>query len=389
MVRPPSIFAATKQPMLLASDRMITSDVLSHLSSISLLSSCSTLPCLFHLSFLPTSSCKHGEARTCDRHRSQCLVSYDRGECGRLRWRLQGDATDVGGWGFQGVSRGQKEDVLAICEFITKHHARLLLLTQCAKQPIGKVPGRYALRCSETTTRKQFAVCYRPSESVENRRTRACLRNSDGSDGQQWDVALWGKNDTYRFINVHNGSKYHLDVIPNGPVYMSPNLDGYQRRQRWLMTSVSNVDDAAYSTVFSNASRIYRLHHQSLTMPRLLSQLPIQQRQQATPATKRANPIQILAALTTVAFRAVPSRVLSLEQCLVFLRLRLWHSSSGDGENGRPRELPHPPKLHRTLSRPMVISQKHPHRRRSTSYRITKTRPSCPQIIDQRSDSGH
>ncbi|KAJ4215055.1 hypothetical protein NW759_010084 [Fusarium solani] len=120
-------------------------------------------------------------------------------------------------------------------------------------QPIGKIPGRYALRCSETTTQKQFAVCYRPSESVENRRTRACLRNSDGSDGQQWDVALWGKNDTYRFINVHNGSKYHLDVIPSGPVYMSPNLDGYQRRQRWLMTSVSNVDDAAYSTVFSNA----------------------------------------------------------------------------------------------------------------------------------------
>ncbi|KAM6530069.1 hypothetical protein FALCPG4_008194 [Fusarium falciforme] len=115
-------------------------------------------------------------------------------------------------------------------------------------QPIGKIPGRYALRCSETTTQKQFAVCYRPGESVENRRTRACLRNSDGSDGQQWDVALWGKNDTYRFINVHNGSKYHLDVIPSGPVYMSPNLDGYQRRQRWLMTSVSNVDDAAYST---------------------------------------------------------------------------------------------------------------------------------------------
>ncbi|RSL50126.1 hypothetical protein CEP54_012073 [Fusarium duplospermum] len=69
-------------------------------------------------------------------------------------------------------------------------------------QPIGKTPGRYALRCSETTTRKQFAVCYRPSESVENRRTRPCLRNSDGSDGQQWDVALWGKNDTYRFINA-------------------------------------------------------------------------------------------------------------------------------------------------------------------------------------------
>ncbi|KAM5356848.1 hypothetical protein ACJ41O_003494 [Fusarium nematophilum] len=120
-------------------------------------------------------------------------------------------------------------------------------------QPIGKTAGRYALRCSETTTQKQFAVCYRPNESVENRRTRACLRNSDGSEGQQWDVSLWGKNDTYRFINVKNGSDYYLDVIPSGPVFMSPNLEGYQKRQRWLMTSVKNVDDAAYSTVFSNA----------------------------------------------------------------------------------------------------------------------------------------
>ncbi|KAM0549061.1 hypothetical protein ACHAPJ_009636 [Fusarium lateritium] len=33
---------------------------------------------------------------------------------------------------------------------------------------------------------------------------------------------------------------------------MSPNLSGYQKRQRWLMTSVSDVNDDAYSTVFTN-----------------------------------------------------------------------------------------------------------------------------------------
>ncbi|KAJ4249139.1 hypothetical protein NW762_012474 [Fusarium torreyae] len=120
-------------------------------------------------------------------------------------------------------------------------------------QPIDKTPGRYALRCSETTTQKQFAVCYRKSESVENRRTRACLTDSDGSESQQWDVSLWGKNDTYRFINVANGTKYHLDVIPGAAVFMSPNLSGYQKRQRWLMTSVSDVNDDAYSTVFTNS----------------------------------------------------------------------------------------------------------------------------------------
>lgn len=89
------------------------------------------------------------------------------------------------------------------------------------------------------------------------------------------------------------------------------------------MTSVSNVDDAAYSTVFSNASRTYRLNRLSLTILRLPSQLSNQQQQQASPATRRANPTRMLAALTTVACQEVLSRASPLEQCLVFLLLRL------------------------------------------------------------------
>jgi hypothetical protein len=120
-------------------------------------------------------------------------------------------------------------------------------------QPINKTRGRYELRCSETKTQKQFAVCYRDFESVENRRTRACLTDSDGGESQQWDVSLWGTNKTgkYLFTNVGNGTEYHLDVIPGDAVFMSPNLDGNQNRQRWLMTSVSDVNDDAYSTVFA------------------------------------------------------------------------------------------------------------------------------------------
>lgn len=98
-------------------------------------------------------------------------------------------------------------------------------------------------------------------------------------------MALWGKNDTYRFINVHNGSKYHLDVIPSGPVYMSPNLEGYQRRQRWLMTSVSNVDDAAYSTVFSNVSH----HSPSWLSIANRAQAPESTNDSATSTGKSAN----------------------------------------------------------------------------------------------------
>jgi hypothetical protein len=66
-------------------------------------------------------------------------------------------------------------------------------------------------------------------------------------------VSLWGTNKTgkYLFTNVGNGTEYHLDVIPGDAVFMSPNLDGTQNRQRWLMTSVSDVNDDAYSTVFA------------------------------------------------------------------------------------------------------------------------------------------
>lgn len=99
-------------------------------------------------------------------------------------------------------------------------------------------------------------MCYRPNVKVENRRTHACLLDSDGTDSQHWDVASWGANDTYRLINVKNGTDYYLDCVPNGPVFLSPNHEGYQSRQHWLMTSVKDVDDAAYSTVFSEVGQL-------------------------------------------------------------------------------------------------------------------------------------
>ncbi|CVK95732.1 uncharacterized protein FMAN_13682 [Fusarium mangiferae] len=68
-------------------------------------------------------------------------------------------------------------------------------------------------------------------------------------DRESWN-AEWKSNNTYRFINVHNGTKFHLDCIPNGPVFMSPDVDDtpYQSRQQWLMTSAPSVNDKAFST---------------------------------------------------------------------------------------------------------------------------------------------
>ncbi|CVL07647.1 uncharacterized protein FMAN_14524 [Fusarium mangiferae] len=117
-------------------------------------------------------------------------------------------------------------------------------------QKIGNKPGRYQLRCSDTTVKKQLSVCYRPDVINEKLRTRPCLMPIEDSEMQQWDISLWD-SDTYRLTNVKNGTKWNLDCIPNGPVILSSDLEGEQPRQHWLMSSVGQVNDEMYSTVYT------------------------------------------------------------------------------------------------------------------------------------------
>ncbi|KAF9768015.1 hypothetical protein IL306_014732 [Fusarium sp. DS 682] len=118
-------------------------------------------------------------------------------------------------------------------------------------QKIGNKPGRYQLRCADTTVRKQLSVCYRPQIINEKRRTRPCLMPTDDSEEQQWDVSLWGSDDTYRITNVKNGTKWNMDCIPDGPVIMNSDLEGDQPRQHWLMSSVGKVNNDMYSTLYT------------------------------------------------------------------------------------------------------------------------------------------
>ncbi|KAF5605580.1 transmembrane alpha-helix domain-containing protein [Fusarium pseudoanthophilum] len=57
-------------------------------------------------------------------------------------------------------------------------------------------------------------------------------------------------------INVHSGTKFHLDCIPDGPVFMSPDVDEtpYQTRQHSLMKNASSVNDKAFGTTASEVS---------------------------------------------------------------------------------------------------------------------------------------
>lgn len=53
---------------------------------------------------------------------------------------------------------------------------------------------------------------------------------------------------------MKNGTKWNLDCIPDGPVFMSSNFEGDQPRQKWLMTSVGEVNNQMYSTIYSAVS---------------------------------------------------------------------------------------------------------------------------------------
>ncbi|KAJ6446697.1 gelsolin repeat protein [Purpureocillium lavendulum] len=121
-----------------------------------------------------------------------------------------------------------------------------------SKQPVDGKAGRFAIRASKTAINKQLGVC-RVQAETDSSKTRPCMLSPDGSDVQKWDVANWG-NDTYRLVNVANGTDYNLDVHPGAAVFLSSNIDTkvYQAAQHWLMTSAKPVNDGAYSTVFTD-----------------------------------------------------------------------------------------------------------------------------------------
>ncbi|KAI1070452.1 hypothetical protein LB507_006683, partial [Fusarium sp. FIESC RH6] len=146
-------------------------------------------------------------------------------------------------------------NVSAFWQFVSE--SRLLDFSQrlilCYQQPMESTPGRYMLRYSQTGADVQLSICLQSDVDEKDTETRPCLRKATNHATQQWDVFEFKSNSTYRFINVHNGTGYHMDCTPSGSVFMSPDVDDrpYQSAQHWLMTSASNVNDSAYSTVAS------------------------------------------------------------------------------------------------------------------------------------------
>ncbi|KAL0943710.1 transmembrane alpha-helix domain-containing protein [Colletotrichum truncatum] len=123
-------------------------------------------------------------------------------------------------------------------------------------QPYGGVKGRYFMRLDQVGVKQQLAVCHDPTEPTSGN-TVACMQDSATVDSQLWDVSDFGSG-TFKFVNVGNGSSYVLDVHPNSNLFMSSEIEGSpsvaekQPAQHWVMSSISAVNDGAYSTIYSS-----------------------------------------------------------------------------------------------------------------------------------------
>ncbi|KAK1984264.1 hypothetical protein LZ30DRAFT_441539 [Colletotrichum cereale] len=124
-------------------------------------------------------------------------------------------------------------------------------------QPFGGVKGRYLMRLDQAGVKQQLGVCYDAKELAVGA-TVACLQESSVSDSQVWEISPWsGRSGEYKFVNVANGTGYVLDVHPNANLFMNKDVEGSagvtetQPAQHWLISSVSPVNDGAYSTIYS------------------------------------------------------------------------------------------------------------------------------------------
>lgn len=75
-------------------------------------------------------------------------------------------------------------------------------------------------------------------------------------DSCVWTIKSWG-NGAYYLTNASNGTKYNLDELPNHTwLYMNNNISIDAPGQQWTFSSISSINDFAFSTV----CRLYRVN---------------------------------------------------------------------------------------------------------------------------------
>jgi len=83
------------------------------------------------------------------------------------------------------------------------------------------------------------------------------MQPASGDDSQLWQIEAWGDG-SWRFVNVGNGSDYNMDCHPGDPMFMSNTTAALPKQpaQHWLFSSLSDINDGAFSTMIT-VSRVF------------------------------------------------------------------------------------------------------------------------------------
>lgn len=109
--------------------------------------------------------------------------------------------------------------------------------------------NRFFLRSQKTGTAFHLSACFNPDEEHEDKTGLCMLPADEKAEEQIWQTDSWGDGTTaIRFINIGNGSDYWLDCHKGSPPFMNDDIDtsNYKPAQRWLVSSVSAVEQASF-----------------------------------------------------------------------------------------------------------------------------------------------
>jgi hypothetical protein len=121
-------------------------------------------------------------------------------------------------------------------------------------QPVEN--GVYEVRNRASTIYMLLSTCLDQTE-VDASKTKPCMKDARGDISQQWSITNWG-DDTYRFVNVGNGTGYNMDCHPGNPMFMSSTTASVpvQPAQHWQFKALDLINDQAYSTVVVSEQQI-------------------------------------------------------------------------------------------------------------------------------------
>jgi hypothetical protein len=124
-------------------------------------------------------------------------------------------------------------------------------------EPVPNADNTYFMRNILTAIRDQLSTCYAPKE-VSDPQTAPCIKAPSDDVSQQWLIEPWGDSiSSLKFTNVGNKTLV-LDCHPGNPVFMNDVISGAtpEPAQHWVLSSVRNINDGAYSTVFVSTPQV-------------------------------------------------------------------------------------------------------------------------------------